>query len=69
MSRTDAVVRAVVAELQRRRAIIDSSDSLIAISVSVKLQEGPVPVRAVTYEDQQLVTRRGGRELDCGSAT
>lgn len=60
MSKTDAVIKAVVAELQRRRSIIDSGNDLISISISVKLQAGHMPVRAVTYEDQSLVVRRGG---------
>ena len=57
ISRTDAIQRAIVAELQRRRATIDDSRYLSSVTISVRLQDGPVPVRAITYEDQQIVAR------------
>lgn len=67
MSRTDAIQRAIVAELQRRRELIDASPNLISVSLQVKLQDGPVPVRAVVYEDQSVTARRG-QALDVDSA-
>lgn len=58
MTRTEAIQRVILAELQRRRLMIDENDHLSSVTITVKLQDGPLPVRAVTYEDQQVVSRR-----------
>lgn len=63
MTRTDAITQAILAELRRRRTIIDASEHLSSVTICVRLQDGPTPVRSVTYEDQQFVVRRG-RDLD-----
>ena len=62
-SLTDAIVRAVVAELQRRRAQIDDNDCLSSVSITVCLQDGPTPIRSITYEDRQAIARRVGPKL------
>ena len=59
MTRTEAIRQAVLLELQRRRALIDDSPNLSSVSIIVRLQDGPHPVRSVTYEDQQIVIRKG----------
>lgn len=57
-TRTEAIHKAIVAELRRRQPFIDAHDSLVSVSITVRLQAGPNPIRAVTYEDQSQV---GGR--------
>lgn len=59
MTRTDAIQRALLEALNRHRAIIDSSPELASVTLTVKLQDGPDPVRAVNYEDQRVVAKRG----------
>lgn len=59
-SLTDVIAQTILAELQQRRPVIDSG-TLSSVSVTVRLQEGPNPIRTVSYEDQRMVWRRGGR--------
>lgn len=57
-TRTEAVRRAILEELARRRYLIDAGDNLVSITFSVKLQDGRDQIRAVTYEDQTVRTKR-----------
>lgn len=66
MTRTEAIQQAILAELRRRKSTIDASEHLSSVTITVRLQDGPMPVRAVTYEDQQVVSRRGRFATDCG---
>lgn len=66
MTRTEAIQQAILAELRRRRLTIDASEHLSSVTITVRLQDGPVPVRAVTYEDQQVVSRRGRNASEFG---
>ena len=56
-SLTDAIRDAIVAELRRRRPMIDASRYLSSVTITVRLQDGLTPVRSITYEDQQIVAR------------
>jgi len=57
-TRTDTIVRAIVAELHRRRALLDDGDDLASVTITVKLQVGPHAIRAVNVEEQRIVARR-----------
>ena len=57
---TEHVCRAMLEELRRRRVTIDGSTDLVSVTLTVKLREGPEPVRAVQYEDERV--RRGWRD-------
>lgn len=56
---SEAVRAAMLAELARRRPVIDAG-GLVSVCVEVKLQAGPEPVRAVLYSDQRIVASRPG---------
>jgi len=56
-SLTDAIARAIAAELQRRRSQIDGNDYLSSVAITVHLQAGPAPIRSITYEDRQAIAR------------
>ena len=58
ITRTDAIERAIVEELRKRRSLIDDNNELLSVTVEVKLQAGPEIVRTVTYTDQTLKARR-----------
>ena len=65
-TRTEAVGRAMLEELRRRRAQIDQDGDLVSITIQVRLRpDAPDPVRAVRYEDEK-VRGRGARGLSCG---
>ena len=53
-TRTEAICRAILDELRRRRSLIDASPDLVAVTISVKLQDTPDPIRSVVYEDQSV---------------
>jgi len=57
-TRTEAICRAILGELRRRRTLIDDEPDLVSITVSVRLQDGPQMIRAVHVEEQRLVGRR-----------
>ena len=57
-SRTEILCRAIVDELRRRRAFIDSSPDLVSVAITCKLQDTEDPIRSVLYEDQRVITRR-----------
>lgn len=53
-----AIERAVVAEVRRRRLVTDTTPDLAFVSVTVRLQDTPDPVRSVEWSDQRIVARR-----------
>lgn len=61
-TRTEAICRAMLEELRRRRAFLDGTADLASITMTVKLDIGndTDPVRAVYWEDQRVMTRRRG---------
>lgn len=58
VTRTEAICRAILEELRRRRSLIDECDDLSSVSITVKLQDTAEPVRAVHYEEQRMVAQR-----------
>lgn len=62
MSRADAALGALRAELERRRAIIDQADDLVEIVVRVKFKEGTAWVRGVVWEEERVM-RASRREI------
>lgn len=57
MSRTDAVARAILVELEQHRASIDRTPHLISVSFEVELQPGSVP--AVTCRAREIGAEGG----------
>lgn len=56
-TRTEAICRAIIDELRKRHASIDSAIGLVSVAITVKLQDGPNQIRAVIYEDHTLQAR------------
>ena len=59
-SRTDAVLRAVREDLERRRLQLDAADDVVSITLTIKLQVGTAWVRGTRYEEERLAARRPG---------
>ena len=59
-TRTEAIVRAVLEELKRRRQAIDENPQLASVSLEVFLQDGPDLVRSVSYGEHTRHARRRG---------
>ena len=58
MSRSDAIQTAVLRELKLRRSWLDASQDIVSVTITVRLQAGPEPVRSVIFEDHRVVARR-----------
>jgi hypothetical protein len=57
--RTEVIAHAMLTELRARREYLDRAEDLASVSITVRLQDGAVQVRAVEYADQRIVGRRG----------
>lgn len=57
-SRWELVRQALLDELTIYRSVIDGNADLSSVSLTVKLQDGPVPIRGVTYESETQKARR-----------
>ena len=61
VTRTQAASAAIARELEARRMVIDGSDDLTQLTVTVKFVMGSSQVRRVVYQDEQD-RRREARE-------
>ena len=58
LTRTEAICRAILEELRRRRQVIDENPQLASVSLEIFLQDGPEMVRSVSYGEHVRVARR-----------
>lgn len=53
-SRAAAILGAVQREVMRRRALLDESDDLHTVTITVKLVAGTAHVRGTVWEEERL---------------
>lgn len=60
-TRTDAITAAIAAQLKFRRSMLDASDDLGQVTITVKMAAGTNWVRGVVWEEERVC--RGGAPL------
>ena len=55
----DAIQRAMATEIQARRETINAgAGQLVSVTLAIRLQDTPDPVRSVEWTDQRIVARK-----------
>lgn len=58
MTRTDALIEAVTAELDRRRLWLDSIDGLRGVMIDVKLKPDGEPRAVIVNQETETILRK-----------
>ena len=58
VTRSEAIERAVLDEVRRRRTLIDANPGLAVLTITCYVQEGPEMIRSVTVSEE---TRHASR--------
>lgn len=63
MSKAQAVYASVRQELERRRSLIDGTDDLYAVRITVKFEPGSSRVKGLSWEEERSSFRGGASVL------
>lgn len=57
-SRTDAVRRAILEELEHRRLQLEAAGDVVRLTFTIRLTAGTTQVRGVLYEEERVFSQR-----------